>query len=165
MTPPTPSKDTIIQLLQQIPDPEIPVINIVELGMLKDILINDNGDITIQLMPTYTGCPATYQIQTDIEKKLKEHHLNPKIEIVYSPAWTTQRIHPTALEKLKKYGIAPPQNNISIHHLMEKQYTIQCPHCGSYNTKLVSPFGSTPCKALFHCHDCYEPFDYFKCHL
>lgn len=158
-------KTHIINILSSIPDPEIPVVNIIELGMLKDVLINNNGDITIQLMPTYTGCPATHQIQTDVEKKLKEHHINGKVEIVYSPAWTTERISPAALEKLKKYGIAPPQNNISVHNLMEKQYTIQCPHCNSYNTKLVSPFGSTPCKALFQCNNCHEPFDYFKCHL
>lgn len=158
-------EDKIIQLLSEIPDPEIPVVNIIELGMLKGISTDEDGTIVVQLMPTYTACPATHQIKSDVEKKLKENNINSKVEIVYHPAWTTDRIHPEALEKLKKYGIAPPQGNVSIHQLLEKDYKIQCPRCNSFNTVLISPFGSTPCKALFQCKDCLETFDYFKCHL
>ncbi|GIV28586.1 MAG: phenylacetate-CoA oxygenase subunit PaaJ [Bacteroidia bacterium] len=158
-------KNSIFKILENIPDPEIPVVNIVELGMIKDVLVNDNNEIVVQIMPTYTACPATWQIQNDIQKKLSENNLNAKVEIVYSPAWTTDRITPEASEKLKKYGIAPPQKNGTIHQLTEQSVVIPCPHCGSTNTKLVSPFGSTPCKALMQCNDCLEPFDYFKCHL
>ncbi len=159
------SKEDIIRLLNQIPDPEIPVVSIVELGMIKDVVLKDNGEVCVKIMPTYTACPATWQIQHDVEKKLKENNISAKVDIVYSPAWTTERITPSAHEKLKKYGIAPPQNRISIHALMEKKYQIPCPRCESLNTQLVSAFGSTPCKALFQCLDCKEPFDYFKCHF
>lgn len=158
------NKEVIIGLLNEIPDPEIPVVSIVELGMIKDVFIEDRGHVQIQIMPTYTACPATWQIQQDIEKKMQEHGISAKVDIVYSPAWTTDRILPAALQKLKEYGIAPPQNGVSIHSLVEKNYQIQCPHCGSLNTELVSSFGSTPCKALFKCNVCKEPFDYFKCH-
>lgn len=158
------TKENIINLLSEIPDPEIPVVNIVELGMIKDVLIEKDGNVRVQMMPTYTACPATWQIQHDIEKKMKESNINAIVEIVYSPAWTTDRIMPSALQKLKEYKIAPPQNGITIHNLLDKKYQIQCPHCGSLNTELISPFGSTPCKAHFKCKDCKEPFDYFKCH-
>lgn len=158
------SKELVINILNQIPDPEIPVVSIVELGMVKDILIND-GSVTVQIMPTYTACPATWQIQNDIEKKLKENNVPAKVEIIYSPAWTTDRISPAALEKLNAYGIAPPQNKVSILELQNGTYKIKCPLCNSENTRLLSPYGSTPCKALMQCKDCKETFDYFKCHL
>lgn len=158
-------KNFVLNLLNQIPDPEIPVISIVELGMVKDILINEKNEIVVQIIPTYTACPATWQIQYDVEKKLKENHLNAKVEIVYSPAWTTEQISKEALEKLNKYGIAPPQNKISILELQNGTYKIKCPLCGSVNTQLISAYGSTPCKALIKCNDCKETFDYFKCHF
>ncbi|RME18114.1 MAG: phenylacetate-CoA oxygenase subunit PaaJ [Bacteroidetes bacterium] len=158
------NKEQILSVLNTIPDPEIPVVSIVELGMVKDVLIQNN-DIRVQIMPTYTACPATRQIQSDIEKKLKENNISAKVEIVYSPAWTTDRISPQALEKLNAYGIAPPQNRISLIELQSGEYKITCPRCGSTDTVLVSPYGSTPCKALMKCHSCKETFDYFKCHL
>lgn len=158
------NKEQILSVLNTIPDPEIPVVSIVELGMVKDVLI-ENGNVRVQIMPTYTACPATWQIQSDIEKKLKEHHIPAKVEIVYSPPWTTDRISKEALEKLNTYGIAPPQNKISLSELQNGEYKIACPRCGSTNTVLVSPYGSTPCKALMKCNSCKETFDYFKCHL
>lgn len=158
------SKEKILRLLEGIPDPEIPVVNIVELGMVKDILVKNN-EIVVQIMPTYTACPATWQIQHDIEKKLKENNISAKTEIVYSPAWTTDLISKEALEKLKLYGIAPPQNNISLLDLQNGKINIECPRCGSRNIELISAYGSTPCKALMRCKDCKETFDYFKCHL
>ncbi len=159
------TRDKIFQILNSIPDPEIPVVSIVELGMVKDVIISDNNDVVVQIMPTYTACPATWQIQSDIEKKLKEHNINGKVEIVYSPAWTTDRIQPEALKKLNNYGIAPPQNKITLIDLINGKYQIHCPRCNSTNTTLISPNGSTPCKALMKCNDCKETFDYFKCHL
>ncbi len=158
-------KNKVYKILSEIPDPEIPVVNIVEMGMIADVLINENEPIVVQMMPTYTACPATWQIQSDIEKELNKNNLLAKVEIVYSPAWTTDRISKEALKKLEKYGIAPPQNGVTIHALMNADYKITCPHCGSMNTELISTFGSTPCKALFRCQHCKEPFDYFKCHL
>lgn len=158
-------KVSILKILETIPDPEIPIVNIVELGMVKDVNIDIDGEVTVQLMPTYTACPATWQIQNDVQKKLSENNIKAKVEIIYSPAWTTDRIAQQALEKLKKYGIAPPQKHTSIHELIENKHQIPCPHCGSMDTKLISPFGSTPCKALMQCNHCKEPFDYFKCHI
>ncbi|MCX7728002.1 MAG: phenylacetate-CoA oxygenase subunit PaaJ [Bacteroidia bacterium] len=157
-------KNFVLSLLNSIPDPEIPVVSIVELGMIKDIIIKDNK-VLVQIMPTYTACPATWQIQNDIEKKLKENNINAQVEIVYSPAWTTDRISETALKKLSEYGIAPPQNKISLKELQDGEYTITCPRCNSNEVTLISPYGSTPCKALMRCNTCKETFDYFKCHI
>lgn len=159
------NKNDIFNLLKEIPDPEIPVINIVELGMVKDVLWSENGEVIVQIMPTYTACPATWQIQNDVEKKLKENGIRAKVEIVYSPAWTTDRIAPEALKKLNDYGIAPPQNKITLINLINGDFKIHCPRCNSTDTVLISPNGSTPCKALMKCNQCKETFDYFKCHI
>lgn len=161
---PSTLKNKILDILSQIPDPEIPVVSIVELGMIKDILIK-HSNVIVQIMPTYTACPATWQIQSDIEKKLKEENIPAKVEIVYSPAWTTDRISPDALRKLKEFGIAPPQNKITIMDLQDGIHQIQCPLCNSKNTQILSLYGSTPCKAIMKCNNCKETFDYFKCHL
>ena len=153
-------------LLNQIPDPEIPVVSICELGMVKDVLVNtETNDIVVEIMPTYTACPATHQIQSDIEKILKQNGFKVKVNLIYAPAWNTTMIAESALKKLSDYGIAPPTAKIDSNALLEKKYIITCPRCKGTNTVLISPFGSTPCKALFKCNDCHEPFDYFKCHL
>jgi ring-1,2-phenylacetyl-CoA epoxidase subunit PaaD len=158
------SKEQILALLSEIPDPEIPVINIQELGILRDVVLNDN-DVEIIITPTYSGCPAMKQIEQDIVSKLKSAGiLNPKIKMVYHPAWTTDWITEEAKEKLRVYGIAPPEKTtVDKGALMGKGKVLECPRCSSKNTVMISQFGSTACKALFQCRDCKEVFDYFKC--
>ena len=159
------SKEHILSLLSEIPDPEIPVITIVELGVIRDIQIVDDTTIELKITPTYSGCPAMKQIEDDVRKKLTEHGFaSITINTVFAPPWTTDWITPEAKEKLRKYGIAPPETTTEDKSwLTGKTKSIACPRCKSTNTKLVSQFGSTACKALYQCNDCLEPFDYFKC--
>ena len=159
------SKDHIFSLLSEIPDPEIPVISIIELGVIRDITIIDETTIQLKITPTYSGCPAMKQIEDDVRKKLTENGFtNITIITIYSPPWTTDWITTEAKEKLRKYGIAPPENTTEDKSwLTGKIKSIACPRCKSQNTKLISQFGSTACKALYQCAYCLEPFDYFKC--
>ena len=154
----------IISLISEIPDPEIPVITIEELGILRDVKV-DGNDVEVTITPTYSGCPAMKQIENDIVARLKENGIeNVKMKMVYAPAWTTDWIPEKAKEKLRKYGITPPEKTTSDKGaLMGKKRVLECPRCGSKNTVMISQFGSTACKALFQCNDCKEPFDYFKC--
>lgn len=158
------SEKEIFSFLEEIPDPEIPVISIVELGVIRSVKPNENT-VEIELTPTYSGCPAMKQMEDDIVSTLKSKGIeNIKIKTVYTPAWTTDWISAEAREKLRKYGIAPPQGStIDKAALMGKEKHVKCPRCKSENTVLVSQFGSTACKALYKCKDCLEPFDYFKC--
>ena len=152
-------------LLSQIPDPEIPVITIEELGILRDVnFLNDECVITIT--PTYSGCPAMKAIEQDIIALLKENGIEKvNVKSVFSPAWTTDWLSEAAKEKLRKYGISPPDKTTSDKSVLTGiQKTVKCPQCNSENTELVSQFGSTACKALYKCKDCLEPFDLFKCH-
>ena len=158
------TKKDIVDLLSEIPDPEIPVINIQELGILRDVIVNKN-EVEIIITPTYSGCPAMKQIENDIVSRLKEKGIeNVKIKMVYHPAWTTDWLTDEAKEKLRKYGIAPPEKTTADKGaLIGKKKVLECPRCGSKNTIMISQFGSTACKALFQCNDCKEVFDYFKC--
>lgn len=159
------TKENILSLLSEIPDPEIPVISIIELGVIRDINIIDEISIQLKITPTYSGCPAMKQIEDDVRKKLAENGFtNITINTIFSPPWTTDWITPDAKEKLRKYGIAPPQHSTEDKGwLTGKNSKVNCPRCKSPNTKLISQFGSTACKALYQCQDCLEPFDYFKC--
>lgn len=159
------SKEHILSLLSAIPDPEIPVITIIELGVIRDIEITDETSISLKITPTYSGCPAMKQIEDDVRKKLSENGFkNITINTIFSPPWTTDWITPEAKEKLRIYGIAPPEHSTEDKSwLTGKTKTIACPRCKSQNTKLISQFGSTACKALYQCQDCLDPFDYFKC--
>jgi ring-1,2-phenylacetyl-CoA epoxidase subunit PaaD len=152
-------------LLDQVPDPEIPVISIVELGIVRDVAA-DGETTEVQITPTYSGCPAMFMIEGQIRETLGAHgYPNPKVRTVLSPAWTTDWLTDGAKEKLRAYGIAPPpKTSASKRALRGLDTTVHCPRCGSENTGWISPFGSTPCKALYRCNDCQEPFDYFKCH-
>ena len=144
-------------LLETVSDPEIPVLSVIDLGIIRDIILN--GDETeIIITPTYSGCPAMDAISMDIRLKLIEHgYQKIKITSVLSPAWTTDWMTEAGKKKLNQYGIAPPLGrNVGAG--------VSCPQCGSADTKLLSQFGSTSCKALYQCNDCKEPFDYFKCH-
>lgn len=158
------NKEQIFRLLSEIPDPEIPVINILELGILQDVKF-ENDLCTVVITPTYTGCPAMKVIEDDIRIKLKEAGIkNVKVDLVYSPAWTTDWISDEAKEKLRVYGIAPPDHtSVDKKVLLGKARDLKCPLCASKNTEMISQFGSTACKALYRCLDCKEPFDYFKC--
>lgn len=159
------TKEHIFSLLSEIPDPEIPVITIVELGVIRDIEITDSNSISLKITPTYSGCPAMKQIEDDVRKKLSENGFtNITINTIFSPPWTTDWITSEAKEKLRQYGIAPPEYSTEDKSwLTGKTKNIACPRCKSPNTKLISQFGSTACKALYQCQDCLEPFDYFKC--
>jgi ring-1,2-phenylacetyl-CoA epoxidase subunit PaaD len=158
------SSEQIFQLLSEIPDPEIPVINIIELGILREVKFENDLCIVV-ITPTYTGCPAMKVIEDDIKIKLKEIGITQvKVELVYSPAWTTDWISDAAKEKLRAYGIAPPDHSSEDKKvLLGKARELKCPLCHSTHTAMISQFGSTACKALYRCLDCKEPFDYFKC--
>ncbi|MBA3901234.1 MAG: phenylacetate-CoA oxygenase subunit PaaJ [Bacteroidetes bacterium] len=154
----------ILNLLHQVPDPEIPVISVVELGVVRSVEINGQ-QIIVTLSPTYTGCPAMKTMEEDILAKLhSEGFSDVKIIISYAPAWTTDWISEEAKEKLRLYGIAPPEKTSSDKNILfGARKTVKCPQCKSENTEMKSQFGSTACKALYKCLDCLEPFDYFKC--
>lgn len=157
--------DRIWELMHSIPDPEIPVISITDLGIVREIEKEDDL-IRIKITPTYSGCPAMYAIEQDIKKVLKENGYDQiDIKMVYQPVWTTDWINDAAKERLRAYGIAPPEKSTSDKSvLVGESAKIVCPRCGSRATTLISQFGSTACKALYKCEDCLEPFDYFKCH-
>lgn len=153
------SEKTIYDILESVKDPEIPVISISELGVLRDVSIA--GDqIIVTITPTYTGCPAMDMIQVNIRAALQEEgYKNVKINSILSPAWTTDWITEKGKKKMREYGISPPDQKIK-----GIKDGVTCPLCGSSNTVVISAFGSTACKALYRCKDCLEPFDYFKCH-
>jgi ring-1,2-phenylacetyl-CoA epoxidase subunit PaaD len=147
----------ILSLLEQVCDPEIPVLSVLDLGIIRAINFHNN-QIEIIITPTYSGCPAMDVISMDIKLKLVAHgYKNIKITSILSPAWTTDWMTEAGKKKLAAYGIAPPQYST-------QKNIVACPQCNSHNTKLLSQFGSTACKALYQCLDCKEPFDYFKCH-
>ena len=158
------NKEQIFDLISEIPDPEIPVITISELGVIRDVIV-EGEKVEIKITPTYSGCPAMQQMENDIKEVLNKNGVsNLKITTVYSPPWTTDWIPEEAKEKLRKYGIAPPEKSTEDKSwLTGKSKIVMCPRCKSKNTKLISQFGSTACKALYQCQDCLEPFDYFKC--
>lgn len=158
------SKESIFSLLSEIPDPEIPVISIVELGVIRDVIISGK-DIEVIITPTYSGCPAMKQMEDDVRKKMQEQGFeNIKITTVYNPAWTTDWLSEEAKLKLQKYGIAPPEESTTDKSFLTgKPKHVTCPRCKSKNTVMISQFGSTACKALYKCNECLEVFDYFKC--
>ena len=149
--------------LADVPDPEIPILGILDLGIVRDITIKENG-IEVSVSPTYSGCPATEVIEQSIVAKLKENGVqNVSLKRTLSPPWTTDWISEAGKSKLKRYGIAPPAGSASKRELLDGARSIPCPRCESANTTLVSEFGSTPCKASYKCAECLEPFEYFKC--
>jgi ring-1,2-phenylacetyl-CoA epoxidase subunit PaaD len=144
-------------------DPEIPVLTIADLGVLREMAISD-GRVEVAITPTYSGCPAMNMITLEIELALERAGFrNSKVRTVLSPAWTTDWMSEDGRRKLREYGIAPPQAGSSRRALFGVEQ-VACPQCGSENTEMLSEFGSTSCKALWRCKNCREPFDYFKCH-
>ena len=156
-------KERIWELMEEVFDPEVPVLSVMDLGVVRDVvLINNFWKITVT--PTYSGCPAMKRIEDDIIEKLAEHGINNVIvEHVLSPAWTTDWLSEAGKGKLKEYGIAPPVHEVDKSVLFADPPTVPCPRCDSKHTKMISQFGSTACKAHYQCQDCLEPFDYFKC--
>lgn len=144
------------------PDPEVPVLSITDLGIVRDVVVND--EVMVALTPTYTGCPATEVIEKSVIDALHQHGIkNVVIDRVLSPPWTTDWISDEGREKLREYGIAPPEPGASKRAMLHGERAIACPRCGSVDTSLVSEFGSTACKASYKCTACLEPFEYFKC--
>ena len=159
-----PGISRVWELLGAIPDPEIPVISIVDLGIVRDVRGGDAG-MEVVLTPTYSGCPAKHAIEEDIRRALRENGIDTlTIRTTLSPAWTTDWISESGREKLRAHGIAPPHSAkaMDAHRINLFSRSIACPLCGSEATERLSEFGSTACKALYRCLDCREPFDYFK---
>lgn len=152
------------EVLSLVEDPEIPVISVVDLGIVRTVQ-EIGGRLSVEITPTYSGCPATQVIEDSVIMALKEAALVPfDVKTVLSPSWSTMMISEAGKQKLKEYGIAPPASeSVDKQALMGEERQINCPNCGSNNTLMVSQFGSTPCKAHFKCKECLEPFDYFKC--
>ena len=144
-------------------DPEIPVLTIEDLGILRGVKIDSQGHAVVDLTPTYSGCPAVLAIELAVETALREAGFDPIINRVIAPAWTTDWITSEGRDKLTAYGIAPPVKGENSKHALFGETLVTCPRCQSTETEKVSEFGSTACKALYRCTSCAEPFDYFKC--
>lgn len=156
----------IWDILGNVTDPEVPVLTILDLGIVREVKVEEDH-VEVSITPTYSGCPAMDMIATNIRiELLAAGYQNITIKNVLHPAWTTEWMSESGKEKLKAYGIAPPTHKPSVcnNDLFAPNEAIQCPHCNSYHTRLISEFGSTACKSLYQCNDCKEPFDYFKCH-
>ncbi|MBX9746064.1 MAG: phenylacetate-CoA oxygenase subunit PaaJ [Hyphomonadaceae bacterium] len=161
-TPPparTPAVQEMLRVLSTVPDPEIPAVSVLDLGIVRDV-----SETRVLITPTYTGCPATLAIEQSIRQALDDNgYTGVAIETTISPPWSTDWISDAGREKLRAYGIAPPPRGAAASALKNAQ-AAECPQCGSSNTEELSRFGSTPCKALWRCKACLEPFDRFKCH-
>lgn len=159
-----PSVSDIWDWLDEVPDPEIPVISVVDLGIVREVGWQKDT-LVVTVTPTYSGCPATSVINLDIETALRERGIEDvRLERRLSPAWTTDWLSDKGRSKLTAYGIAPPDQGNGVCGGGRESPIVPCPRCDSSNTSLVSAFGSTPCKSAYRCLDCLEPFDYFKCH-
>ena len=160
------TEEQVWDLLREVPDPEVPVISVVELGVVRNVLV-EGESLIVTITPTYSGCPAMKVIEDDIVSKLQANGISQiKVNTVFKPSWTTDWLTEDAKLKLKKFGIAPPEKVSAediFPFLKDNRAQIACPRCNSLNTEMKSRFGSTACKALHYCNDCKEPFEYFKC--
>ena len=155
------------EILEQIPDPEIPVLSIVDLGIVRSVEV-DGAKVTVGVAPTYSGCPATEVIEDSVVKSLRWGGIDRvSVRRVLSPPWTSDWISDRGREKLREYGIAPPEKGAARGKMLGDtiiaERIVACPRCGTENTRKVSEFGSTACKASYKCNECLEPFEYFKC--
>lgn len=156
----------VMEWLHAVPDPEIPVISVVDLGIVRNVAIQ-NERCVVTITPTYSGCPAMREIEADIVSVLQSRGVQQvQVEVTLSPAWTTDWMSERGKQALKGYGIAPPmQRAVEVSGITRRsEPSVPCPQCASSNTRLISQFGSTACKALYRCQACGEPFDYFKAH-
>ncbi len=163
-----PTDEQLWSWVAEVSDPEIPVLSITDLGIVRAIAWHD-GACEVTITPTYSGCPAMQIIEDNIKAVLQQHGVAAAVRTVLSPAWTTDWLSDSGRSKLRAYGIAPPQATapqpVNVSALFARRdEAIACPQCGSHHTRLVSQFGSTACKALYRCGDCLETFDYFKPH-
>ena len=145
-------------------DPEIPVLTLADLGILREVSVGADGSVEVVILPTYMGCPAMGLIQAEVETALATagfEHI--AVRLAHSPPWSTDRMSPEAREKLRSIGIAPPACSAASRDLFAKETNVACPRCGSSETEVISEFGSTTCKSLWRCKSCREPFDHFKC--
>lgn len=154
------SKEKALELLAEVADPEIPVLSLIDLGMISDVLITDK--ITVKLTPTFVGCPAINYLKNNIVQKFAANHFVAEVEIDFSTPWTTDKISEEGRAKLKKFGIAPPEAKSCFKLSMENFKNIKCPYCDSTNTTLKSTFGSTLCRAMHYCNNCKQAFEQFK---
>ena len=151
-------------LMESVPDPEIPVLSIVDLGIVRHVRCDGDGRLRIGLTPTYSGCPATEVIREQVRRTLDSHgHADAVLEEVLSPPWTSDWLTAGGRRKLAAFGIAPPEQQVTSPRQLWRAASVSCPRCGSRSTTRISEFGSTPCKAHYRCESCREPFDYFKC--
>ena len=161
------TREELLELLTGIKDPELPVVDIVELGIVRDVSIEGNS-VRVDVTPTYSGCPALQVIEHDILETLKARGFSDvKVRNVFAPAWTTDWLSDDTKRKLREYGIAPPTGTAAgavseLVTIRRSEETVECPYCGSRNTEEKSEFGSTACKAIHFCKSCHQPFDYFK---
>jgi ring-1,2-phenylacetyl-CoA epoxidase subunit PaaD len=158
------TKEDILKILEVVSDPEIPVLSILDMGVIRGVNLN-NDQIEVVITPTYSGCPAMNVIEMEILATLKMNGFeNVKVTTVLSPPWTTDWLTERGRQRLLEYGIAPPVGGtVDKNALFPEDKIVPCPQCSSTNTKMISQFGSTACKAMYKCNDCLEPFDYFKC--
>ena len=157
------TKEAIWEYLEEVFDPEVPVLTVVDLGVVRDVEW-DGKHCKVTITPTYSGCPAMKRMEDDIIEKLQEKGIDDvSVDLVLSPAWSTDWLSENGHRKLREYGIAPPEDEPDKSVLFADPVKVPCPKCGSTNTRLISQFGSTACKAQYQCNDCLEPFDYFKC--
>jgi len=158
------SSDQVWRVLENVPDPEIPVLSVVDLGIVRHVKWGDDGRLHVGLTPTYSGCPATEVIQGSVARALAmAGYQDAVIDTVLTPPWTSDWLSEQGKEKLRAFGIAPPAESVDSPRRLFGSPKIACPRCASTATERVSEFGSTPCKAHYRCTACLEPFDYFKC--
>lgn len=157
-------EQSIWEIAATVADPEIPVLSIEDLGVLRAVKIDDDGAVTVTITPTYSGCPAMDAIRDDVITALAaQGYTDVRVDLVLSPAWTTDWMSAAGKAKLEEYGIAPPTGKAAAGKV-SVGLSVKCPQCSSLNTRELTRFGSTSCKALYVCQDCREPFDYFKVH-
>ena len=160
------TEEKILKLLDNVSDPEIPALSIADMGILRGVKIVDD-QVIVTVTPTYSGCPAMYEIRRRIVEELKENGIvGVKIDTVLSPAWTTDWMSEDAKQRLKESGIAPPTKTtvFSLDNIINQKDFVLCPFCDSENTELRAEFSATACKSLYYCNDCLQPYEHFKCH-
>lgn len=158
-------EEKVYEYLGEITDPEIPVLTILDLGIVRDVILHSETDVEVHITPTYSGCPAMDLISMQIRMSLMSRGFNiVRLKTILSPAWTTDWLSEEGREKMKRYGIAPPQRLSKTGLGLFELDQVPCPRCESEHTELISEFGSTSCKAMYRCLACKEPFEYFKCH-